>query len=308
MNLGTLYLYRKNYAVVQEYTEKALHIYKINQYHEDHRSSWFCKENMANCLLKQNKIKEAEPYFWDVFDIQTRLGFLADCLPYVHHTISEHYIDSGEYDKADRILTALSMCKEKRRAKTFLLLDKLDQQQPRSDVNPRPREQTLEYGMELFPDNDSLFEHKVRVHHVARGDLTGLEELLTARDADADTYDDVVYWCVEDDKPGIAGEVIDRALQKFPGNQMLIGRSVCVWYSAKQFQKALTLVKQLDREGVHSDEVLLDCAQTLHQCSENEEAYQWLNKLLTSTDALSDEMKQEVDVLKEKLDAEAKLQ
>ncbi|XP_046582252.1 uncharacterized protein LOC124289680 [Haliotis rubra] len=123
-----------------------------------------------------------------------------------------------------------------------------------------------------------------------------------------DTYDNVCVLCVEDDKPGIAGEVIDRALQKFPGNQMLIGRSVSVWCSVKQFQKALTLVKQLNREGVHSDEVQLNCAQTLHQCSENEESYQWLNKLLTRTDALSDEMKQEVDVLKGKLDAEAKLQ
>ncbi|XP_067680121.1 TPR repeat-containing protein DDB_G0287407-like [Haliotis asinina] len=308
MNLGTLYLYRKNYAVVQDYTEKALHIYKVNQYHEDHRSYWFCKENMANCLLRQNKIKEAEPYFWDVFDVQTRLGCLADCLPYVHHTMSEHYIDSREYDKADRILTALSMCTKRRSAKTFLLLDKLDQQQPRSDVNPRPKEQTLEYGMKLFPDNGGLFERKVRVHHVARGDLTGLQDLLTARNADVKIYIDVVDWCVEDDKPGITAEVIDRALHKFPGNQMLIGKLVSVWYSVKQYQKALTLVKQLDHEGVHSDEVLLNCAQTMHHCGESEEAYQWLNKLLTSADSLSAGMKRKVDALKEKLDTEAKLQ
>ncbi len=30
MNLGTLYVFRKNYPVVQDYTEKALHIYKVS--------------------------------------------------------------------------------------------------------------------------------------------------------------------------------------------------------------------------------------------------------------------------------------
>ncbi|XP_071080397.1 TPR repeat-containing protein DDB_G0287407-like [Haliotis cracherodii] len=307
MNLGTLYMFRKNYLKVQQFTEKALHIYKINQLHGDHRSYWQCKENMANCLLKQNKIEEAEPYFWDVFDVQIRLGFLADCLPYVHHTISEHYINSDQFDKADRILTALSHCKERRRAKTFLLLDILDQKHPRSDVNPRPREETLEYGMELFPRNEDLFEQQVRVHHVARGDLEGLEEFLTARGAEAEIYEQVVDWCEEEGKPGIAAEVIDRALHKFPDNQMLIGKSVSVWCSVKQFEKALPLVQQLDSEGVHSDEVRLNCARTLHQCSENEAAYQWLKKLLTSIGSLSDEMKQEVEALKEKMDAEAKL-
>lgn len=90
-------------------------------------------------------------------------------------------------------------------------------------------------------------------------------------------------------------ELINGCATKLcPCSQMLIGKSVSVWCSVKQFEKALPLVQKLDSEGVHSDEVRLNCAQTLHHCSKNEAAYQWLKKLQTSIGSLSDEMKQEV--------------
>ncbi|XP_067679704.1 TPR repeat-containing protein DDB_G0287407-like [Haliotis asinina] len=215
LNLGTLEGARKDWSRVEEYTLKALHIYQANSYGVESKEYRNCLENLVNGYLHQGKYEDATSHYWTVFDALTSQGRMSECLTWVHNTMAKHYLDRGQYDQADRILKAL-VHSPRKTAATFLYIDQLDQVRPAKSRPDRPKEETLDHGLTVYPHNLHLMKQKAVTRFICSGDVQGAMQYWRSVGARAEHYASLVEWCQEVGKQRMAADVLQQALKLFP--------------------------------------------------------------------------------------------
>ncbi|XP_046577345.1 uncharacterized protein LOC124285203 [Haliotis rubra] len=215
LNLGTLEGARKDWTRVEEYTLKAIHIYQVNSYGIESKEYRNCLENLVNGYLHQGKYEDATSPYWTVFDALTSQGRMSECLTWVHNTMAKHYLDRGQYDQADRILKAL-VHSPRKTAATFLYIDQLDQARSAKTRPDRPREETLDHGLTVYPHNLHLLKQKAVTRYICSGDVDGAMKYWRSVGARAEHYASLVEWCQEAGKQHMAADVLQQALKLFP--------------------------------------------------------------------------------------------
>ncbi|XP_048254265.1 nephrocystin-3-like isoform X2 [Haliotis rufescens] len=215
LNLGTLEGARKHWARVEEYTLKAHVIYKVNDYGASSKEFRNCLENLVNCYLHQGKYEVATPFYWTVFNALTSQGRMCECLAWVHNSMAKHYLDIKQYDQADRILKAL-VHSPKKTAATFVYIDQLDQARPANTRPKRLKEETLDHGLTVYPNNLHLLKQKATTVFISSGDVDGAMKYWSSVGARAEHYASLVEWCQEAGQSHMAADILQQALQLFP--------------------------------------------------------------------------------------------
>ncbi|KAK7504283.1 hypothetical protein BaRGS_00004587 [Batillaria attramentaria] len=196
MNLGTLNMYRSDYATAEQFMRKAL------------------------AILEGNGATLAKPEFRQTtenllaFDALKKHNAIDGCIPSVQRHMVKYLIHTGDTDKAREVTEALIKSSRARDPVNFIHLDHLQSLLPENERPVLEPELTVDHALSIWPGQPDLTRRKIEFHALPAGDLNTILKLLEEMgvnnpDFEASTYEAGGDWCESNQRSDLAIEVME---------------------------------------------------------------------------------------------------
>nr|KAG5711869.1 hypothetical protein BaRGS_026310 [Batillaria attramentaria] len=149
MNLGTLNMYRSDYATAEQFMRKALTILEGNGATLAKPEFRQTTENLLACLVSTGREQEALPVFTSLFDALKKHNAIDGCIPSVQRHMVKYLIHTGDTDKAREVTEALIKSSRARDPVNFIHLDHLQSLLPENERPVLEPELTVDHALSM---------------------------------------------------------------------------------------------------------------------------------------------------------------
>lgn len=198
-NLGNLANDKGEVQVALVHFEHALDIFDKVNYLES-IDAVFLFENMAKIYMVHYDKAIGLPYYWFAFNYLEKHNQMEVGDAFVHLNYLRHLLATNDYAGTRRVARAMIHCPKMQHFLPYLFLDYVNRLYLSIDPSDEPCEESIDHGIQLFPDSIALPAQKIELNLVPNRNLDLIKKTLEfyydhAQDKDARLIEEALKHC-----------------------------------------------------------------------------------------------------------------